>query len=94
MDLLYKKRTSMFSHKEKVEITAGEPQFTVRYVGKTETYTATGVGCTATPVQRIWDNSTDERRMRKCLLLVNPTGILLQVGKCTLDIYSDRHTER
>ena len=66
----------MFS-KRKANITPGEPQFSVRYVGKIETYTSGGSGCTSLPVQTLWDNSVDEKRMKKVDVLINSLGIQL-----------------
>ena len=68
---------AMFGWKAQADITGAEPQFSVRYAGSTETFTATGPGCTAIPVQRVWDNAPEERHMRRCELLVSPAGLML-----------------
>lgn len=66
----------MFSKKKNsAEITPGEPQFLVRYVGKVDTCVAGGIGCTRPLVQEIWDNSPEERRMKRVSLLINHTGL-------------------
>ncbi len=64
--------------KEKVEITPGEPQFLVKYIGNEETFVANGKGCTTKLVQKIWDNSEEERKLRKYAMLIVPTGMILQ----------------
>ncbi len=63
--------------KEKADITPGEPQFHVRYAGHVETFTGSGRGCTSAHVQKIWDQSRDERKMTKYAMLIVPTGIIL-----------------
>ena len=63
--------------KEKVNITPGEPQFHVKYVGNVETYIGSAKGCTSNLVQKIWDNSEEEKKMKKYSMLVIPTGIVL-----------------
>lgn len=68
----------MFNQKKgKACITPGAPQFYVRYVGKTEVFTAAGTGCTHRPVQKVWDASVDEKHMDKMALIVNAAGITL-----------------
>lgn len=68
----------MFGKREKVEITPDDPQLMVKYAGMTETFVSGGKGCMEGPVQKIWDNSMEEKRMQRCFLLVNPSGIALQ----------------
>ena len=63
--------------KEKANMTPGEPQFHVKYVGNVETYVGSAKGCTSNPVQKIWDNSEEEKKMKKYSMLVIPTGIVL-----------------
>ena len=63
--------------KEKANITPGEPQFHVKYVGNVETYVRSAKGCTSNLVQKIWDNSEEEKKMKKYSMLVIPTGIVL-----------------
>ncbi len=55
----------------------GVPSFLVRYVGKTETYAAYGKGCTVNAVQKIWDNSEEEKKMKRWTMLISPEGIEL-----------------
>jgi hypothetical protein len=64
--------------KASVEITPGEPQFIVRYVGRTEVYIAIGHGCTQTAVQKIWDDCYDEKGMDRVSMLINSSGIILE----------------
>ena len=68
----------MFAHKEKLQITGSIPQFTVKYVGHVTTWTTTGLGCTRTPVQQIWDGSPPERDMPCVTLSLDPTGMELR----------------
>lgn len=50
----------------------------VRYIGKTETFLATGNGCTRAPVQRIWDNAPSEKNLRRASMLISHQGVLLK----------------
>ena len=56
----------MFSRKKDAgKISDTTPVFHVRYIGCTETYVASGRGCSYKPVQRLWDNSPGEKHLRK-----------------------------
>ena len=56
----------------------GEPQFQVKYVGSVETWVGSARGCTSTLVQKIWDKSEEEKKMKRFSMLVIPTGIVLR----------------
>ena len=64
--------------KEKADITPGEPQFQVKYVGSEETFVGSAKGCTSSLVQKIWDKSEEEKKMKRYAMLVIPTGIILR----------------
>lgn len=64
--------------RESLDITPEDPVFSVRYIGCTKTFTASGLGCTNIPVQKIWESAPDERRMRKMEVVINTTGIILR----------------
>ena len=69
----------MFTQKKgRVEINGEEPTFFVKYAGKSETFVASGKGCTHNAVQRIWDNSVEERHMRRMSIFINDSGMLLK----------------
>ena len=68
----------MFSRKDKIDITPCDPQYSVKYIGKTETFLPSGKGCTEIPVQKIWDNSSDEKHLKRVSFLVNSIGIFLE----------------
>ena len=69
----------MFSSKKKgrAPITGDAPEFNVRYVGKVQTFTASGQGCTQYPVQKIWDAAPEEKDMKRVLVTISPLGISL-----------------
>ena len=84
----------MFSRrKEKVDITSTDPQFIVRYIGKCETFTPNGKGCTKEPVQKIWDHAVDEKRLKRVSLLITPSGIIMtdQDGKIVLNKFDIKY---
>ncbi|XP_064615686.1 low density lipoprotein receptor adapter protein 1-A-like [Liolophura sinensis] len=69
----------MFGRKKSsVDITPGSPVFYVRYVGSTETFVASGRGCTRAPVQKIWDSAQDESEMRRVSVTISPSGICVR----------------
>ncbi|KAL3846858.1 hypothetical protein ACJMK2_017812 [Sinanodonta woodiana] len=69
----------MFSKaKESAKITDKDPTFKARYIGSTETFQATGKGCTTVPVQKLWDNAAEERYLKRVSLLLNKSGILIK----------------
>ena len=61
--------------KESAKITEQDPTFKVRYIGYLETYVASGKGCTNLPVQRLWDNSAEERYLKRVQLKIRTDGI-------------------
>lgn len=68
----------MFSSlKVRAKITEKDPVFKVRYIGCTETFVATGKGCTNVPVQKLWDNAGEEKSLKKTTVLINTSGILV-----------------
>lgn len=70
----------MFNNQKKgsADITPGDPHFMVRYVGKTETYVTSGAGCTLNAVQKIWDNSVEEKYMQRMMVIISSTGICMR----------------
>lgn len=61
--------------KDHAKITDQDPSFKARYVGYSETFTATGRGCTTPLVQKLWDNSEDERFLKRVQLKFTVSGI-------------------
>ncbi|OWF54478.1 protein FAM43A-like [Mizuhopecten yessoensis] len=69
----------MFSSlKVRAKITERDPVFKVRYIGCTETFVATGKGCTNGPVQKLWDNAGEEKSLKRTTVQINTNGILLE----------------
>ncbi len=81
----------MFHKRDKVEITPGDPQFSVKYVGKIETFIPGGKGCTKVPVQKIWDNSCDERKMPHMAMLITQSEVKLMDVISKADFRYDIH---
>ncbi|XP_033761030.1 protein FAM43A-like [Pecten maximus] len=68
----------MFSSlKVRAKITEKDPVFKVRYIGCTETFVATGKGCTNIPVQKLWDNAGEEKTLKRTTIQINTSGILM-----------------
>lgn len=68
----------MFARKkDAANVSDKYPVFHVRYLGCTETFVANGTGCSYAPVQRLWDNAPDEKRLRRVTLKLGPKGITL-----------------
>ncbi|XP_060082551.1 protein FAM43A-like [Ylistrum balloti] len=68
----------MFSSlKVRAKITEKDPVFKVRYIGCTETFVATGKGCTNIPVQKLWDNAGEEKTLKRTTVQINTNGILM-----------------
>ena len=61
--------------KESAKITEHDPTFKARYIGCTETFVASGKGCTNLPVQKLWDNSADERYLKRVQIKIRTDGI-------------------
>ena len=61
--------------KESAKITEQEPAFKARYIGSIETFVASGKGCTNMPVQKLWDNSAEERYLKRVQLRIKTDGI-------------------
>lgn len=61
--------------KESAKITEQDPSFKARYIGSIETFVASGKGCTNLPVQKLWDNSAEERYLKHVQLKVRSDGI-------------------
>ncbi|KAK3094911.1 hypothetical protein FSP39_007805 [Pinctada imbricata] len=70
----------MFNSATKVRasITETDPVFKGRYLGFTETFVASGTGCTIKHVQTMWDNAGSEKHMKKVVLVLNTSGILMK----------------
>lgn len=64
--------------KDQAKITDQDPVFKARYIGNTETFTATGRGCTTQLVQRLWDNAEDEQFLKRVKLKITTFGIHLK----------------
>lgn len=63
--------------KDRADISDAMPTFHVRYVGATETFIPSGEGCTTQPLQRLWDNSPNEKHLRKVSLRFSVHGICM-----------------
>lgn len=61
--------------KESAKITEQDPSFKARYIGSIETFVASGKGCTNLPVQKLWDNSAEERYLKHVQLKIRSDGI-------------------
>ena len=61
--------------KESAKITEQDPTFKARYIGCLETFVASGKGCTNLPVQKLWDNSADERYLKRVQLKIRTDGL-------------------
>lgn len=61
--------------KDRAKITDQDPTFKARYVGHTETFTASGRGCTTPLVQKLWDNSEEERFLKRVQIKITTSGI-------------------
>lgn len=61
--------------KDRAKITDQDPTFKARYVGHTETFTASGRGCTTLLVQKLWDNSEEERFLKRVQIKITTSGI-------------------
>ncbi|XP_045201937.2 protein FAM43A-like [Mercenaria mercenaria] len=64
--------------KDRAKITDQDPTFKARYVGSTETFTASGRGCTTPLVQKLWDNSEEERYLKRVQIKITVSGIHLK----------------
>ncbi|XP_048242838.1 protein FAM43A-like [Haliotis rufescens] len=72
----------MFGRKKhSATITEKDPMFEARYLGNVETFTANGKGCAIIPVQKLWDNSPSERHLKKVLMVISASGIVLKDHK-------------
>lgn len=61
--------------KDRAKITDQDPTFKARYIGNTETFTASGRGCTTPLVQKLWDNSEEERYLKRVQIKITVLGI-------------------
>lgn len=61
--------------KDRAKITDQDPIFKARYIGCTETFTASGRGCTTQLVQRLWDNAEEEHFLKRVKLKFTTFGI-------------------
>lgn len=61
--------------KDRAKITDQDPTFKARYIGNAETFTASGRGCTTALVQKLWDNSEEERYLKRVQLKITVFGI-------------------
>lgn len=66
------------SSKVRAKITDDDPVFKTRYLGNTEVFVPNGTGCTNAPVQRLWDNSGEEKTLRKLTTVINIHGIFIK----------------
>ncbi|XP_063429835.1 uncharacterized protein LOC134712324 [Mytilus trossulus] len=66
------------SSKVRAKITDSDPVFKTRYLGDVEVYVPNGTGCTNAPVQKLWDNSGEERAMNKVTTVINIHGIFMK----------------
>ncbi|XP_052057500.1 protein FAM43A-like [Mytilus californianus] len=66
------------SSKVRAKITDSDPVFKTRYLGNVEVYVPNGTGCTNAPVQKLWDNSGEERAMNKVTTVINIHGIFMK----------------
>ncbi|ESO83781.1 hypothetical protein LOTGIDRAFT_236435 [Lottia gigantea] len=64
--------------KDRAKISDKDPVFNARFIGSTETFMASGKGCTLTPVQTLWDNAGEEKHMKKVLVVLGKTGMLVK----------------
>lgn len=64
--------------KDHAKITNKDPIFHVRLIGSTETFVASGRGCSKVPVQKLWDNSLEERYLKKVIVCISTTGIVMK----------------
>nr|KAG5696743.1 hypothetical protein BaRGS_028863 [Batillaria attramentaria] len=88
--------------KDAAKISDKIPVFHVRYIGSTETFVANGRGCSYAPVQRLWDNSPDEKHLRKVAVYLSQTGIVMKdsekkdevIGEFSIENISFCNTDR
>lgn len=66
------------SSKVRAKITDSDPVFKTRYLGDVEVYVPNGTGCTNAPVQKLWDNSGEEKAMNKVTTVINIHGIFMK----------------
>lgn len=77
-EVVHTKCATMFSSlKVRAKITEKDPVFKVRYIGCTETFVATGKGCTNIPVQKLWDNAGEEKSLKRTTIQINTSGIVM-----------------
>lgn len=64
--------------KVRAKITDADPVFKTRYLGSMEVFVPNGTGCTNAPVQKLWDNSGEEKGMRRVTTVINVHGIFMR----------------
>lgn len=64
--------------KVRAKITDADPVFKTRYLGSMEVFVPNGTGCTNAPVQKLWDNSGEEKGMRRVVTVINVHGIFMR----------------
>lgn len=64
--------------KDRAKITDQDPAFKARYIGSSEIFTASGRGCTTAVVQKLWDNSKEERYLKRVQLKMTCSGIQMK----------------